>query len=191
MKIGLFFGSFNPIHVGHLILAQAICENANLDRVWFVVSPQNPFKKSNSLLHEFDRLDMVQAAIKDDERFFASDIEFAMPKPSYTIDTLVYLQEKYPSYNFKLIMGEDNLRTFHKWKNFDNIIQDFEVLVYPRRGDLLAEKNFSYKNVSLIKAPVVEISSTIIRENISKGKSVKYLLPEAVQQIIASRKLYQ
>ena len=190
MKIGLFFGSFNPIHVGHLILASSICDNSDLEKIWFVVSPQNPLKKNNSLLHEFDRLDLVREAIKDDERFHATDIEFGMPKPSYTVDTLVYLKEKYPSYEFTLIMGEDNLNTFHKWKNHNSILGDFSVVVYPRFG--YSDKNnfLSLENVIKVQAPEIQVSSTLIRKNIKEGKSIHYLVPRNLEELLLSKGFY-
>src|SRR5690606_4046198 len=134
MNIGLFFGSFNPIHIGHLIIANTVAELKGIDQVWFVVSPLNPFKSSKSLLHEFDRLDMVELAIEDNFDMRASNVEFDMPKPSYTVDTLTYLAEKYPQHHFRLIIGEDNLEKFHKWKNYKKIIELFGLEVYPRPG---------------------------------------------------------
>jgi nicotinate-nucleotide adenylyltransferase len=137
MKIGLYFGSFNPIHVGHLIVANIMANSPDLDQVWFVVSPQNPFKKSKTLLHEFDRFDMVEKAIADNPKLKVSDIEFAMPKPSYTIDTLARFTEKYPNHTFKLIIGEDNLAAFPNWKNFDKILEFYGLLVYPRPNSVI------------------------------------------------------
>ena len=131
-EIGLFFGSFNPIHTGHMIIANLVKETTSVEEVWFIVSPQNPFKKNKNLLHEFDRLDMVNAAIADDYQFRSSDVEFNMPRPSYTIDTLTVLQEKHPDKKFKLIIGEDNLASFPKWKNHDKILEHFGLIVYPR-----------------------------------------------------------
>ena len=134
MEVGLFFGSFNPIHTGHMIIANLVKETTSVKEVWFVVSPQNPFKKNKSLLHEFDRLDMVRAAISEDYSFRVIDIEFNMPKPSYTIDTLTLLQEKHPDKTFHLIIGEDNLASFPKWKNHEQILENFHLIVYPRKG---------------------------------------------------------
>lgn len=188
MKIGLFFGSFNPIHTGHLIVAQAIKELSDLDEVWFVVSPQNPFKKNKKLLHEFDRLDMVRAAIDDNYSFRASDIEFNMPKPSYTIDTLIYLSEKYPNHDFKLLIGEDNVKNFHKWKNYQKILDDYGLLVYPRPHS--EKSNHDYNNVAFIDAPKIDISATMIRKMIREGKSPKYLIPDEVLEIIKAKKFY-
>lgn len=190
MKVGLFFGSFNPIHVGHLILANAMVENAELDQVWFVVSPQNPFKRKNNLLHEFDRFSMVRQAIADNPKFNASDIEFQMPKPSYTSDTLAWLTDKYPQHQFVLIIGEDNLKNFHKWKNHKNILEHYGLLVYPRPNALKVDL-LNHPNVRLIDAPQVEISATFIRNAIKKDKSIKYLVPEEVEAFIKLKKFYK
>lgn len=189
MKIGLFFGSFNPIHVGHLIVANIMADSSFLDQVWFVVSPQNPFKKSKTLLHEFDRYDMVEKAIADNPKLKVSDIEFSMPKPSFTIDTLVRFTEKYPNYEFKLIIGEDNLGQFSKWKNFDKILEYYGLLVYPRPN---AEPHqFSlHPNVKLIESPLLDISATFIRSQILAGKSIKYMVPEVIEGFILLKKLY-
>lgn len=190
MKVGLFFGSFNPIHIGHLIIANTILENAYLDQVWFVVSPQNPFKKRSTLLHEFDRLDMVNAAIHDNYAMRASDIEFNMPKPSYTIDTLTHLKDKHPEKEFVLIIGEDNLKSFPKWKNSDKILEYYQLLVYPRPhaqpSDLV-----KHPKVQLVEAPLIDISATFIRKCIASDRSVKYLVPDTVNEMILSRKFYQ
>ena len=189
MVVGLYFGSFNPIHNGHLIIAEAVLEHANLDEVWFVVSPQNPLKKSKSLLHEFDRYDMVSLAIEDNDRFKVSDIEFSMPRPNYTIDTLVYLTEKHPNNDFKLIIGGDNLAILPKWKNSDTIIQDFGLVVYPRPGSKDVEPE-QHPNVRNIKAPLLDISATYIRKSIKENRSIRYLVPQKVAQYIYDKKLY-
>ncbi len=189
MKIGLFFGSFNPIHIGHVIIAHVMVETSDLEQVWFVVSPHNPLKSSRSLIHEFDRYDMVEAAIKDSYHLRASDIEFNMPKPSYTVDTLAYLADKHPEHNFSLIIGEDNLQSFPKWKNHRAIIDNYGLYVYPRptakKSDLA-----DHPNVEWVKAPILDISATYIRDMVKKNKSIQYLVPEGVQQLIESRKLY-
>ncbi len=190
MKVGLLFGSFNPIHIGHLILANFMATNTDLDTVWLVVSPQNPFKPSNSLLHEFDRLHMVSLAIADNPNLGVSNIEFSMPKPSYTIDTLTYLQEKYPSYEFVLIMGEDNLVSFPKWKNYESILQYHKVYVYPRTGSVTTEITHM-PSVSFVKAPILDISATFIRDCIRQEKSIKYLVPDEVADYIRVHKLYR
>lgn len=189
MTVGLFFGSFNPIHHGHLIIAQAMINEADVEEVWFVVSPQNPLKDSNSLIHHFDRIDMVELAIENNDRFKASDIEFNMPKPSYTIDTLVYLSDKYPKRKFKLIIGEDNLASFPKWKNHDQILENYGLLVYHRPGN---EKNdlSEHPNVQYIDAPQIHLSATYIRQKIRQNKKIKYLVPDKVEQFIIERKLY-
>lgn len=189
MKVGLFFGSFNPIHIGHLIVANVMVENTDVDQVWFVVSPQNPFKKQSTLLHEFDRYDLVMAAIHDNYNLKVTDVEFNMPKPSYTIDTLTYLSEAHPDKEFKLIIGEDNLKSFPKWKNSDQILKNYSLLVYPRPhaqpSDLI-----EHPKVQKIDAPMIDISATFIRNSIKNSKSIKYLVPEAVEDLIRGKKLY-
>ncbi len=190
MKVGLFFGSFNPIHIGHLIIANTMVEYTDLDQVWFVVSPQNPFKKRDVLLHEFDRLDLVNAAIFDNYNLKAIDVEFNMPKPSYTIDTLTYLSSAHPDKTFKLIIGEDNLKSFPKWKNADKILEFYGLLVYPRPNAQPSELK-THPNVQLIEAPMMDISATFIRKSIKNRKSIKYLVPESVELLIKGRKLYE
>ena len=190
MKVGLFFGSFNPIHTGHMIIANLVKETTDVDEVWFIVSPQNPFKKNKGLLHEFDRLDMVNAAIGDDYQFRSSDIEFNMPRPSYTIDTLTLLQEKYPEKQFHLIIGEDNLASFPKWKNHDKILEHFGLIVYPRPNSQKSELSKS-ENVRMIEAPEVDISATLIRKLIKEEKSIKYLVPDAVAEMIQHKGFFK
>lgn len=191
MNVGLFFGSFNPIHIGHLIIAQAVLENAAVEEIWFVVSPQNPFKQNKNLLHEFDRYDMVRQAVENNDRFKVSDVEFSMPKPSYTIDTLVYLKEKHPGYDFKLIIGGDNLLIFPKWKNSDKIISEFGLIVYPRPGASNDSRLLKHQNIQSIEAPLLNISATFVRRCIRENKSIRYLVPEKAAQFIYDRKLYQ
>ncbi len=169
--------------MGHMIIANLVKETTGVEEVWFIVSPQNPFKKNKSLLHEFDRLDMVNAAIGDDYQFRASDIEFNMPRPSYTIDTLTLLQEKYPEKRFHLIIGEDNLASFPKWKNHDKILEHFGLIVYPRPHSEPSELAHSNR-VRMIEAPEVDISATLIRKLVKQGKSIKYLVPDAVEKQI-------
>ncbi len=189
-KIGLFFGSFNPIHIGHLIIANIMAENADLNKVWFVVSPQNPFKPSKGLLHEFDRYDMVKAAIADHYKLEVSDVEFNLPKPSYTIHTLAYLTEKFPGKEFKVIMGEDNLENFSKWKNHDEILNQFGLYVYPRPN--VTNSEFTrHANVKMIEAPLLDISATYIRNCIKNNKSIHYLVPEPVEQMIRLKDFYR
>ncbi len=189
MKIGLFFGSFNPIHVGHLIIGNTMAETTDLQEVWYVVSPQNPFKKNQSLLHEFDRFDMVTAAIFDNPKLRASDIEFNLPKPSYTIDTLTYLSDKYPQHTFVLIIGEDNLEQFKNWKNFEQILQQYELYVYPRPVAANSELH-KHSKVRMVEAPLLEISATYIRSLVKQGKSIRYLVSKEVEELILSRKFY-
>ncbi len=196
MKIGLFFGSFNPIHIGHLIIANTLKSFTRLDQVWFVVSPQSPFKHSHSLLPDIDRLRMVELAIADNYDMRASNAEFSMPKPSYTIDTLTYLTAQYPRHQFYLIIGEDNLLHFHKWKNHDQILKNFGLLVYPRpdmKKQALSEKVKKIKehpSVKMIDAPLIDISATYIRNCVRKEISIKYLVPDAVAEYIAAHKLF-
>ena len=184
MKVGLYFGSFNPIHVGHLIIASHILNETDLQRIWFVVSPQNPFKNSENLLNEYDRLHLVQKAIEDDNRLKASDIEFSLPKPSYTVHTLTYLQEKYPDHQFSIIMGSDSFQNLGKWKNAEVIIANYPILVYKRPG--FEVENKWNANIQIMNAPLLEISATHIRELIKSGKSIKYLLPPAVEEEITN-----
>jgi len=181
MKIGLFFGSFNPIHIGHLIVANVMADY--LDRVWFVVSPQNPFKKNSSLLHEFDRYEMVEKAIQDNHRLSLSDVEFSMPKPNYTIDTLTYLSEKHPEHQFKLIIGSDNLKQFPKWKNHSAILKNYGLLVYPRPNAEPSELT-NRSGIDLIDAPLLDISASYIRRTIQERRSIRYMVPESVAQLI-------
>ncbi|MBK6267193.1 nicotinate-nucleotide adenylyltransferase [Marivirga sp. S37H4] len=188
-KVGLFFGSFNPIHIGHLIIANTILEEGVVDEIWFVVSPHNPFKKQSNLAHEFDRLDLVEAAIADQFHMKASDIEFQMPKPSYTSDTLAYLISKYPDTDFKLIIGQDNLKSFPKWKNHEVILDQFGLLVYPRPHSKPSPLE-NHPNVKFIEAPQMDISATFIRKAIRNGRSIKYLVPDIVIDRIKAKKLF-
>lgn len=194
-KIGLFFGSFNPIHVGHLIVANIMAENTDLDKVWFVVSPQNPLKPSKGLLHEHDRYDMVKAAIADNYKLVVSDVEFHMPKPSYTIDTLAVLTEKYPHTEFRIIIGEDNLANFEKWKNHEQILNNYGLYLYPRPGvtnsELGRRDNYRDANVKIVDAPLLDISATFIRQCIRDKKSIRYMVPEPVEEIIRLRNFYR
>lgn len=189
MKVGLFFGSFNPIHIGHLIIANIMVESTDLDEAWFVVSPQNPFKKNKSLLHEFDRYDMVKLAIYDNYKFKVTDVEFHMPRPSYTIDTLTYLQEKHPEHKFTLLIGEDNLGQFHRWKNYKQILEYFGLVVYKRKD---AEKTdlITHPNVTVVDAPLLDISATYIRNCVKEGRSIRYMVPENVETYIREKKFY-
>jgi nicotinate-nucleotide adenylyltransferase len=184
MKIGLYFGSFNPIHVGHLIIANHILNETELQKIWFVVSPHNPFKKSESLLNEYDRFHLVQKAIEGDDRLKASDIEFNLPKPSYSVHTLAYLSEKYPTYQFSIIMGSDGFQNLGKWKNSEIIIRDYPIIIYKRPG--FEVENTIGAKLNVMKAPLLEISATHIRELIKEGKSIKYLVPAGVEEEISS-----
>jgi nicotinate-nucleotide adenylyltransferase len=182
MNIGLYFGSFNPIHTGHLIIANHILNESALDKIWFIVSPQNPFKPAHSLLNEYHRFHLVQKAIENDPRLKASDIEFGLPKPSYTIHTLAYLKEKYPAYSFSLIMGSDSFQNIEKWKNPEAIISHYPIIIYERPGFEIINKMGA--NISIMKAPLLEISATYIRELARDGKSIRYLVPQAVEEEI-------
>ena len=192
MKIGLYFGTYNPIHVGHLIIANHMAEHADLDQVWMVVTPHNPLKKKATLLDDHHRLQMVYLATEDFPKIKPSDIEFKLPQPNYTVNTLIHLHEKYPYYEFSLIMGEDNLKTLHKWKNYETILQHHDIYVYPRIST--EDENLELKNhpkIHLIDAPIVEISSTIIRETIKKRKNVQPLLPHKVWDYIDHNNFYR
>ena len=189
-KIGLFFGSFNPIHIGHLIIANIMAETTDLKKVWFVVSPQNPFKPSKGLLHEFDRYDMVRQAIHDHYKLEVSDVEFHLTRPSYTIHTLVHLHEKHPDKEFKIIMGEDNLPAFTKWKNHERILEDYGLYVYPRPHTQLSELK-QHHSVKMVEAPMLDISATFIRNCIRKNQSIRYLVPDVVEEIIRAKGFYK
>jgi nicotinate-nucleotide adenylyltransferase len=191
MKIGLLFGSFNPIHTGHLLIANYMVEYTELDKIWFVVSPQNPFKVNDELLDENLRLKMIEMAIADDNRFEACNIEFGMPKPNYTYLTLTTLVEKYPEHQFTPIIGGDNLQSFHLWKNYESILENYQLFVYRRAGfhenPLLA----NHKKISLYEVPLLNISSTYIRETLQAGKSIRYLVPKVVKEFIDENNLYR
>ncbi len=189
MKTGLFFGSFNPIHIGHLIIAEAMVAYTDLKQLWFVVSPHNPFKKANTLLHQFDRYDMIKIAIDNNPHFKVSDIEFNMPRPNYTIDTLAYLSEKNPDRKFCLIMGEDNLKTLPKWKNYRHILENFPIFVYPRNNHSNTSL-IKHAHITVVNAPKVDISATFVRKAIQEGKSVRYLLTEPLLDFIRMKKFY-
>ncbi len=189
MKIGLFFGSFNPIHIGHLIIGNTMAEQTDIDQVWYVVTPQNPFKKNKNLLHEFDRLELVERAIADNSLLNATDIEFHLPKPSYTIDTLTYIKEKYSNHEFILILGEDNLESFTRWKNYEQILEYHGIYVYPRPGSK-GELQNHHNNIKFVEAPMLDISATFIRQSIKKGHSIRYLVPESVAKLIELKGYY-
>jgi nicotinate-nucleotide adenylyltransferase len=204
MNIGLYFGTFNPIHIGHLIIANYMADYTDLDQVWLVVSPQNPLKKKKSLLEDYHRLALVKEAIYDNNKIKVSDIEFGLPKPSYTANTLAHLKEKYPENQFNLIMGEDNLRTFHKWKNYEVILEKHKLYVYPRVltiqeeeeveeiGYLPENKLLEHKSVIRCEeAPVMKVSSSFIRQAIKDGKDVRYLLSERVHKYLDEMNFYR
>ena len=189
MNIGLYFGSFNPIHIGHLIIANHVLNETSINKIWFIVSPQNPFKESKTLLNEFDRLHLVRLATQDDNRIKCSDIEFNLPKPSYTSNTLAFLSEKYPEHQFSIIMGSDSYQNLGKWKNYEAIINNYPVYVYKREGHEI-KKTFD-KEAVILNAPIIQISASQIREHIKLAKSIRYLVPEIVREEIESRKFYK
>ena len=197
-KIGLYFGTFNPIHVGHLIIANYMADYTELDEVWLVVSPQNPLKKKETLLKDHHRLSLVRIALEDNAKLMASNIEFDLPIPSYTINTLVHLKEKYETHEFHLIMGEDNLRSFHKWKNQEEIINNHKIFVYPRvlteqemEDNTIEFSSFNHSNVIRCQAPIMKISSSFIRKAIKNGKDVRYLLTPEVFKYVDEMNFYK
>lgn len=190
MKIGLFFGSFNPIHIGHLIIANYMATQTDLDKVWFVVSPHNPLKPKKTLARDHDRLHLVRLGIGDNPKLEASNVEFGLPQPSYTVDTLAVLREKYPEREFALIMGGDNLATLHLWKNYEQILAHHDLYVYQRpQHDLGALA--THPRVRVCQAPMLDISATYLRACIQNGKSVRYLVPEAVWEYLEGSRLYK
>lgn len=188
MLIGLYFGSFNPVHNGHLIIANHIINSGITDEVWFVVSPQNPFKNSNTLLNQNHRLNLVRIAVEGEASLKTSNIEFKLPTPSYTITTLTYLQEKYPKQQFAVIMGSDGFQNIHKWKNAEAILKDYQIIIYKRPGFDVETKYLA--NVTILEAPLLEISSTHIRQLIRAKKSIRYLVPDPVKKEIESQNYY-
>lgn len=190
LKVGLFFGSFNPVHIAHLAIAGYIAEFTETDQVWFVVSPQNPFKDKEMLLNDYDRLELIHKAIENDHRFRACDIEFGLPKPSYTIDTLSHLSLKYPEHHFSVIMGSDNLKSFRHWKNFNEILDKYKIIVYPRPGIEVSLSEVP-GNIEVIQAPMMEISSTFIRNSIKAGKNMNFFLPPKVWEYMMDNGYYR
>lgn len=192
MKIGLYFGTFNPIHVGHLIIANHMAEYSDLDQIWLVITPHNPFKQKSTLLDDYTRLELARLAVEDFPKLRPSDIEFKLPQPNYTVHTLAHLQEKYPQHEFALIMGQDNLQGLHKWKNFEVILENHQVYVYPRKyeNQEVAELD-SHPKITKVDAPIIEISSTFIRNAIAEGKNTRALLPTKVYEYIDRNNLYK
>lgn len=190
MKIGLFFGSFNPIHTGHLIIANYMANYTDLDQVWMVVSPHNPLKQKEDLVSSYDRLEMVKLATELAENIRVSDIEFQLPQPSYTIDTLIHLKTRYPEHQFSLIMGSDNLASLKKWKNYEVLLRDYELLVYPRPGFTETELT-QHPAVKMTQTPLMELSATFIRKAIKEKKNVQFFLPQSVLDFIESKNLYR
>ncbi|WP_299433905.1 nicotinate (nicotinamide) nucleotide adenylyltransferase [uncultured Aquimarina sp.] len=191
-KIGLYFGTFNPIHIGHLAIANHMAEYSDLNEIWMVVTPHNPFKKKSSLLDNNHRLEMVFRATESYPKLKPSDIEFKLPQPNYTVNTLIHLQEKYAEYQFNLIMGEDNLKSFHKWKNYETIIENHNIYVYPRISKGVTEHQFeNHPKIHNVDAPIMEISSTFIRNAISEGKNIRPILPKEVWEYIDEMNFYK
>jgi len=189
-NIGLFFGSFNPVHVGHMIIANYMVEHSDLDQIWMVVSPQNPHKQKKSLASEYDRLHLVKLAIGDIPHIKASNVEFKLPQPSYTIDTLTHLTERHPDHEFSLIMGGDNLGSFHKWKNYELILERHHIYVYRRPTYELGELA-THEKVSILDAPLLQISASYIRAQIAESKSIKYLVTDTVYDYLKESTLYK
>ena len=191
-KVGLYFGTFNPIHVGHLIIANNMVENSDLDEIWMVVTPHNPFKKKSSLLDNHHRFEMVYSATESYDKIKPSDIEFNLPQPNYTVNTLAHISEKHPNYNFSLIMGEDNLKSFHKWKNYETILEHHQIYVYPRISEGKVETRFdNHQKIHLVKAPIIEVSSTMIRNGIKSKKNIRPLLSNTVWEYIDEMNFYR
>jgi nicotinate-nucleotide adenylyltransferase len=192
MKVGLYFGTFNPMHVGHLIIASHMAEFTELDQVWLVVTPHNPLKKKSTLLEDYHRLQMVFLATEDYPNLKPSDVEFRLPQPNYTVNTLAHLQEKFPTHEFSLIMGEDNLNSLHKWKNYEVLLQNHDIYVYPRIDMQSVDPEIEASaRIHRVDAPVIEISSTFIRDSIKQGKNIKALLPTKVWDYIDHNIFYK
>ncbi|MFP9114992.1 nicotinate (nicotinamide) nucleotide adenylyltransferase [Flavobacterium sp. RHBU_3] len=192
MKIGLYFGTFNPIHAGHLIIANHMAEYSGLDQIWLVVTPHNPHKKKSTLLDDHHRLQMVHLAVEDYPKLKPSDVEFRLPQPNYTVNTLAHLQEKFPTHEFSLIMGEDNLNTLHKWKNYEVLLQNHNIYVYPRLDNGTPDDAIAqHLAIHRVGAPVIELSSTFIRQSIKDGKNVRPMLPHKVWEYIEHNLFYK
>lgn len=190
MNIGLFFGSFNPIHLGHLIIAEHMVGMSDMDQLWFVVTPHNPHKRKASLANDYDRLHLVELAIADNPHFRASNVEFNLPQPNYTIDTLAYLRERHSNHHFSLIMGGDNLVSLPKWKNYEQILEHHKIYVYSRPGPDV-NHDLEPNQITIIEAPMMHISSTYIRSRISQGESIKYLVHPSVEEYLDQSSLYR
>lgn len=191
-NIGLYFGTFNPIHIGHLIIANHMVENSDLDEIWMVVTPHNPFKKKSSLLDNHHRFEMVYKATENYDKIKPSDIEFNLPQPNYTVHTLAHISDKYPNYKFNLIMGEDNLKSLHKWKNYETILEHHNIYVYPRISEGKVETQFdNHPKINRVEAPIVEISSTMIRNGIKNKKNVQPLLSSNVWRFVDEMNFYK
>ena len=190
LKIGLYFGTYNPVHIGHLAIANYMVEYTGIDQLWFVVSPHNPHKKKTNLLDDYQRLEMVHRAVDYDSRFRVSNIEFTLPKPSYTVDTLAYLKDKFPLHEFKILMGSDNLENLHKWKNYEIIIENYGIIVYPRPG-FDKTKYTPHPNILLTDAPLMDISSTFIRKAIRQGKNMRHYLPCKTWEYLEEMNFYK
>jgi len=188
MNIGLYFGSFNPIHIGHLIVANHVLEHTDINKIWFVVSPHNPLKDSHTLLNEYDRLHLVQLAIDDNPKFRASNAEFQLPKPSFTVNTLAYLSEKFPLERFSIILGSDSFQNIHRWKNFEHLIARNSFIIYKRPGFEITETHGA--EITLLEAPLLDISSTFIRKQLKEKHSIKYLVPQSVEDYILLNRYY-
>lgn len=192
MKIGLYFGTFNPIHVGHMIIANHLAEETDLEQIWMVVTPHNPHKQKNTLLDDYQRLHLVRLATDDYPKIKPSDIEFKLPQPNYTVNTLAHLMEKFPQHEFALIMGEDNLKSFPKWKNYEYILQHHDIYIYPRISEGEADLELkSHPRIHIIDAPIVEISSTFIRDSIKNKKNIRPLLPQSVWEYVDHNNFYK
>lgn len=188
MKIGLYFGSFNPVHIGHLIIANYAVNETDLNQVWFVVSPQNPFKQSSSLLNEYHRLHLIRSAIEGENNLRVSNVEFKLPKPSYTVDTLAYLKEKYPQHEFCILMGSDGFENLNNWKNYEIIIANHLIYIYVRSGHPISLTHGA--TIKILNAPLLDISSTHIRELIKRKKSIRFLVPDVVKNEIETGNYY-
>lgn len=191
-RVGLYFGTFNPIHIGHLAIANFLIEHSDIEELWMVVTPHNPLKKKQTLLDDYQRLHMVHLATEDYDAIKPSNIEFGLPQPNYTVNTLAHLTEKYPNKQFTLIMGEDNLKSLHKWKNYEVLLEEYQIIVYPRISTGEIPENLkNHPSIQLIKAPIMEISSTMIRKGIAQGKDLRYFMHQKVYEYIDEMGFYK